>query len=183
MFQVSDIQKIVEETNYNLFNIPWNDILPKQIFVKKKNWEARLCIDVDIDNLLNLFLEALDLYENKQLYGCIFENNSIDNIKIVKVANSLDELNSLLFDYGENNSFLNHCFLTNETIDFLFVKESEREIFYVFGEKKFVSKIISINFNSYIQLFQNSMKEYLSLNEEYKVRKMKLFWETYIALD
>jgi len=180
MFKTSDIQNIMEETNYILFNIPWEDILPKQEFIKNKNWKARLYIDEDIENLLNLFLDATELYKNSELYGCIFEKNSIKNIKIVKVEKSLNELYSLLFEYGDNMSFIDHCLITNETMDFFFVKESEREIFYIFGEDEFIKKIMPIKFESYKLLFKTTMNEYILSNEKYKARKMKLFWKTFI---
>ena len=180
MFKISDIQNIIEETEYELFNISWNDILPKQEFIKNKNWKARLYIDGDIENILNLFLDATELYKNSELYGCIFKENSINNIKIVKVEKSLNKLYDLLFEYGNNTSFINHCLITNETIDFIFIKESEREIFYIFGEDEFIKKAMPIKFETYKLSFKTTMHEYSISNEKYKTRKMKLFWETYL---
>ena len=183
MFKINDIQNIMQEVEYELFYMPWNDILPKQEFIKHKNWEARLYIDGDIENLLNLFLEAIELYKNSKLYGCIFKENSIDNIKVIAVEKSLDALDSLFFEYGNDCSFIDHCLVTNEAMDFIFLKESEREIFYIFGDDEFIRKIMPIKFETYKLSFEATMNEYSIANEKYKVGKMKRFLKTYKSVN
>jgi len=121
------------------------------------------------------------------LYGCVFRNQVIDDIDIVKITNPSEYLWDFMFnvhvgfdgEVDEDSAYLDHCLITNASLDFMLIKEQEAQFLYIFGEEKFINRAVPITFDLYESSFKSAIENYFKTKDKYNIRKMKLFWGIY----
>lgn len=170
------INMIVEQKEIDCLNgkVISDEFLPRDSVVKEKRWKARLYIYPYVPFMIDFFLTAIKSYNDKSLKTYTACKDGFESLIIEKNFKGVD-------NFLNNNEgcvpSVSPAIITNDTFDYLFIKEIESEMFYMFGNDEFIKKVMPVSFETYSLYYeenQDKFKKYECYGEF-----MKWFWETY----
>ena len=151
------------------------EYLPSLAFVKSRSWISRVYFDPD-KILIVVFLLNQIINSNEKLFGCVFNETCDNEIDIEKTYDDIFEF--LLSSDLDCPTVISTSALYNENIDFLLIYPEEKDLIYLFGDEKFINKMMPISFEMY-KIYFNDWIDTGAEGLDINVNAMKWFWETY----